>query len=180
MINEVAFRYAKALHELSQAANKTDLIQSELRVVSEAVIAQPQLKEFFSSPLISPAQKTAAIVGGLKGKISEELIGTLQVMAEKSRLDLFQDLNAAFEEINDTSHGVIRGTVRSAAPVSNEERKKIEDTVHNVIKKKVILSYQEDPSLLGGMVAEVAGWTFDDSLKSHLHKLKEELHRRAN
>ncbi|MFZ4405339.1 MAG: F0F1 ATP synthase subunit delta, partial [Pseudobdellovibrionaceae bacterium] len=41
------------------------------------------------------------------------------------------------------------------------------------LNKKIILTSQKDPSLLGGLVAQVGGWTFDDSLKAHLSKLEE-------
>jgi F-type H+-transporting ATPase subunit delta len=48
------------------------------------------------------------------------------------------------------------------------------------LNKKIILTYKEDPTLLGGVVAQVGGWTFDDSIETHLIKMNEELNRRAN
>lgn len=180
MINQVAMRYARALYELAVAGNKTDLVLSELRVLSAAIQSEPELQDFLSSPVVAPAKKIAALEASLKGKVSEEILGTLRLMADKSRLELFVELMHSFELIYDEANGVIRGQVKSAAVISSEERKKIEETVKQVVKKNVIMTYSEDETLLGGMVARVAGWTFDDSLKTHLNKLKEELNRRAN
>jgi F-type H+-transporting ATPase subunit delta len=87
---------------------------------------------------------------------------------------------SAFETISDEDHGVTRGNVRSAATLSPESRQQIEDTVTKVTKKKVILNFTEDPKLLGGMVAQVGGWTFDDSLETHLTRMSEDLNRRTH
>jgi len=180
MINEVSRRYARALYDLAQSHKTTDKVFGELRAFAEASKSNAEIREFIESPIVSPDQKIKALEGGLKTKISEELMSTMKVMAEKNRLPLLPEVAQAFEAINDEAHGVTRGVVRSATPISNEERKRIEETVNKVTKKKVILTYEEDANLLGGMVAQVGGWTFDDSLKSHLAKLSEELNRRPN
>ena len=180
MISEVSQRYARALYEVTKEKGTADKVFGELRVLAQVYNESKEIQDFMLSPLISPEQKIKALEGALKSKISDELLSTLKVMAEKNRLSLFADVSLAFESITDDAHGVTRGVVRSATPVSTEERKRIEETVNKVTKKKVILTYEEDPTLLGGMVTQVGGWTFDDSLKSHLTKLSDELNRRAN
>jgi F-type H+-transporting ATPase subunit delta len=130
--------------------------------------------------LIAPDQKIAALKAALSGKLSQELTNTLILLAEKNRLEIFNELVSAFEAISDGDHGVTRGTVRSASPLSAEARQQIEDTVTKVTKKKVILNFTEDSKLLGGMVAQVGGWTFDDSLETHLTRMSEDLNRRSH
>lgn len=180
MISEVSRRYARALYDLAQSKNVADKVFAELRVLGEVLASQPDIKEFVLSPLISPAQKMKAFEGALAGKVSEELLSTLRLLTDKNRLEILEQVVLAYEAISDEAHGVTRGVVRSAAPLTAEDRRRVEETVNRVTKKKVILTFEEDPSLLGGMVTQVGGWTFDDSLKSHLNKLSEELNRRAN
>lgn len=177
MISEVSRRYAGALYEIARSKNTADKVFGELRVLGDVVNADRDIREFLLSPLVSPENKIKALSGALNGKISEELMNTIRLMAEKNRLATFEDLVSAFESISDEAHGVTRGTVKSAAALSPEEKKRIEETVNKVTKKKVILKFEEDPSLLGGMVAQVGGWTFDDSLQSHLTKLTDVLNR---
>src|SRR4029077_20300117 len=95
----------------------------------------------------------------------------------KNRLGIFSEIVTAFEHITDEAHGVTRGTVRSATVLAPEERKRIETLVGRATKKQVILTYKEDPSLLGGLVAEVGSFTFDDSLHAHLKRINEQLNR---
>jgi F-type H+-transporting ATPase subunit delta len=180
MINEVSRRYARALYELAKVAKNQDKVFSELRTLKQVFEDDKGIYEFIISPLVAPNLKVSAFKGALAGKISSETLNTLTLLAEKNRLDIFVELVDAFELISDEDHGVTRGVVRSASVLSPEARKQIEDTVTKVTQKKVILNFTEDPKLLGGMVAQVGGWTFDDSLETHLTHLSEDLNRRSH
>jgi F-type H+-transporting ATPase subunit delta len=180
MISEVSRRYARALYDLSKQAKNQEKVFAELRTLKQVFEADQAVHEFVSSPLIPPDQKIAALKAALSNKVSAEVTNTLVLLAEKNRLDIFSGLVAAFEAISDEDHGVTRGTVRSATTLSPEARQQIEDTVTKVTKKKVILNFTEDSKLLGGMVAQVGGWTFDDSLETHLTRMSEDLNRRSH
>ena len=73
-----------------------------------------------------------------------------------------------------------RGTVKSAKPLSEDAKKDLESRINKILNKKIILTYKEESTLLGGVVAQVGGWTFDDSIETHLTKLNEDLNRRAH
>lgn len=180
MISEVSNRYARALFEIAQGTGRVDLVFSELRVLSESFKTDSSVGEFFNSPLVSSESKMNVIKNSLSGKVSEEVLNTILLLADNNRLFYFNEIAQAFEKISDDSHGVTRGQVTSASTLSQDERKKISETVQKITGKKVILGFQEDSSLLGGMVAQVGGWTFDDSLQSHLTRMKEELNRRTH
>ena len=180
MISEVSRRYAKALYESSKSAKNTDRVFSELRAISEAINGDPVVQDFFNSPLVTPDQKITTIKNSLSNKISSEVYNFLILLAEKNRLGVFSDILASYEHISDEDHGVTRGTVRSATTLTPEAQARIEEIVNTVTKRKVILNFSVDPKVLGGMVAQVGGWTFDDSLESHLTRLNDELKRRAN
>lgn len=178
--SEVSRRYAKALFELAKANKSLPRVIEELRVIHKAIMSDKAVYEIFVSQILDRAEKQQVLTKVLGGKACQEVQSLLELLNKKNRLSLVAEVAAAFELICDLDHGVTRGVVRSAAPLNPEARKKIEDTVSGVTKKKVILTFQEDPSLMGGMVAQVGGWTFDDSLDSHLIRMGDELNRRAN
>lgn len=180
MISQVSRRYAKALYELSVSKNTTTKIFDQIRVLKAAFQLEPEITSFIVNPLVSPDNKLKALKAALDGKIDGDLMSFLSLLAEKNRLGSFMEITEAFEEISDEANGVTRGTVRSATALSAESRKQIEDTVKKVTKRNVILTFKEDSSLYGGTIAQVGGWTFDDSLASHLRRMNEDLNRRTN
>ena len=100
------------------------------------------------------------------------------MLARNDRFAVLPDLVSAFEKEIDASNNVTRGVVRSAIALGQDERSRIEKTVEEFLKKKVIMTYKVDPSVIGGLVAQVGSYTFDDSIQSHLTRMNEELKRR--
>jgi F-type H+-transporting ATPase subunit delta len=174
----LAARYARALYTLAAEKNEQDAVFTQMRALSEAFNADAEVSRFLFSPVVRPGDKVKALeklVGTLA--LPDSLKNFLLLLAKKNRLGVFKDIVTAYQQIADDSHGVTRGVVRSAAVLAPEERKRIETLVGKATKKQVILTYKEDPSLLGGLVAEVGSFTFDDSLISHLNRINEQLTR---
>lgn len=179
-ISELARRYAKAVFELAVDNRTQDKLIDELRLLQEAFNKDPEIREFLTNPMVPRADRVAALEKALEGKaLSKEAIDLVLLLARKDRFGLFNEVVLAYEAEVDAANNVCRGTVRSAVVLSAEERQRVEATVENAIKKKVIMTYKVDPSVIGGLVAQVGSFTFDDSISSHLRRLNEELKRRT-
>lgn len=177
----LASRYARALYGLAKEAGAQDEVFAQMRVVEDAFDLESEITEFVHSPVIRPVDKEKAI-GSLMAKIKmhDVLKNFLLVLARKNRLPILSEVIQAYQTIADEAHGVTRGVVRSATALAPAERQRIEELVGKATKKQVILTYKEDPSLVGGLVAEVGSYTFDDSLQSHLMRINEQLTRSAH
>lgn len=178
-ISEVAKRYAKAYYD-SVDKGSTESLLNELREVASGLARDPAVVAWFKSPVVDEAAKAKVIEQVLGAKTSKQTTQFVNLLVSKSRLDFISEIAAAFEQLVDAAHGVTRGTIKSAVVLTEEYQKQIKEKVEAVIGKKVIFTYEVDPKLMGGMIAQVGGWTFDDSLESHFLRLNEELNRRAN
>jgi F-type H+-transporting ATPase subunit delta len=179
--SEVSKRYAKALLAVVKQKGLHAKTHAELQSVLEVFKKDAAVVAFFENPMISSTQKVAAVKAALTDRgVSEEVKNTLLVMAEKNRIQHLAEVAHAFQDYLDIEEGITRGVVKSAQPLSADAQKELELKVSKILNKKIILTYQQDPKLLGGAVAQVGGWTFDDSIEEHLKKMNEELNRRAN
>jgi F-type H+-transporting ATPase subunit delta len=179
--NILASRYAKAVYSQAKETNEQDAIFNEMRALDQSFSSDKDINEYLSTPLVRPTDKVKALEGMLsKIKVSGTLKNFLLLLAKKDRLGLYHDIVNAYEVIADEAHGVTRGSVRSATVLGPEDRKRIEQLVSKATKKQVILTYKEDPQLVGGLVAEVGSFTFDDSITSHLKRINEQLTRSFN
>jgi len=176
----LAIRYAKALYNLARESKEQDMVFAQMRVLEQAIMGDRELSDYVHSPVIRPADKVKVMEKLVAAvPLASSLKNFLQLLARKSRLALFSEMVQAYQTIADEAHGVTRGTVRSAAVLGPEDRLRIEELVSRATKKQVILTYSEDSQLLGGLVAEVGSFTFDDSLLSHLRRINEQLTRSA-
>jgi F-type H+-transporting ATPase subunit delta len=180
-VSEVSQRYAKALLAATKAKGTQGKAFAELQVLGQSFTQDQAVKAYFENPTVPSEQKMNAVKAAITGKnLSEEVVSTVLLLTEKNRLSQLADVVVAYQGLMDIEGGVTRGTVRSAQPLADDAKKDIEAKIAKVLNKKIILTYSQDPKLLGGVIAQVDGWTFDDSVETHLKKLNEELNRRAN
>lgn len=180
-VTEVSRRYAKALMALVKQKGQHIRVHQELDQISQIFKADTSAQDYFLSPLVGLEQKKTVIQNTFHSKgLSEEVYNLLVLLAEKNRLGQFDEIVSAYVEQLDLEQNITRGAVRSAKALSEADKKDLESKIAKILNKKIILTYKEDPALLGGVVAQAGGWTFDDSIETHLIKLNEELNRRAN
>jgi F-type H+-transporting ATPase subunit delta len=178
---QIAKRYANALFQLADETKDHDKYYEEIKRAAEVFTgakSDEQLHTFFGSPLVKAADKEALVKKAIAGAgFSKEVESLLLVLAKKDRLLILNDLVTAYELKNDDRNGITRGTVRSGKELSTAERQQIEKSVSAAVGKKVLLNFIEDKTVIAGIVTQVGSLTLDDSLFSHLRRMKENLNR---
>ena len=64
-------------------------------------------------------------------------------------------------------------TVTSARPLSDKQKKDIENTFYTRLKEAVDAEYKLSPDILGGIIVTVGDRVFDGSLQTELKKIKQ-------
>lgn len=172
-----ANRYAKALFDVA-LQEKADLAQidRDLQAVAEMLKTSPDLALNLSRGSVTDAQRQSLMEAVAKAMSLSTQVGKLMVMLGKSgRLDLVPDLTEAFRERLLSHQNVVRAEVTSAAPLSPEKTKALEESLAKVTGKKVELSVSVDPDLLGGVVAKIGSTVYDGSVKTQLQRMRQEL-----
>jgi len=176
----IARRYVKAMFELVTDGRQLELTLNELRQIL-VVFEDKEISRFIVSPVVAATQKLEAISAALEAKGLTELTkNLLLLLAKRNRLMLLSKVVEAFQAELDRSNGVVRGSVKSTVNLDPEERKQIENKVGAFFKKDVILKFSTEPKLVGGLVATVGSFTFDDSISSYLKRLNDNLNRGTN
>lgn len=172
---EISRKYAKALFAIAKEKQNLDIVLGDLMNINK-VFDEKEIKNFFLSPIIPLEQKIKLIKNSFNTKaFTEEVINLTILLTENSRLNVLNNLVDAFQGLIDLDSQITRGTVRAARPLAVDIQNSLEQKITQTLKKKIVLTFKEDPKTLGGVVAEVGGWTFDDSIETHLHRLNEEL-----
>lgn len=175
-ISEISKRYAKALYTvLKQNGQQNQGLQS-LQNLEAALTTDKSVLELFTSPNILDQHKEEALQKAFAGKgLAPEVAHFANLLVSKKRISEISNIVQAYKSLVDDEQGITRGVVKSAKPLAADQLKSLEQKMNSLLKKKVALTFEEDKSLLGGVVAHVGGWTFDDSLQTHLKNLNDSL-----
>lgn len=170
--------YARALFELASERGQTDAVARELASVVALVDGEGGLQQFFARPGVSASAKR-----GVAQEIAQRLgVSTLTrdflgLAADHGRGDQLPDIAEAYRDLADAAAGRVRARVRTAVPLTDQERAALAARLGAAVGKTVVIEERVDRDLLGGLVAEVGGLVADGSLDGQLARIRERLER---
>ena len=172
----VARRYAKALAGIAQDQDSLLQTQAELAAVTALVRGNADLERLAFYPLLAPALKAKALDAVLAAAgISATVRRFFGVVAGAARLDLVYELASAFDELVDERMGVVEASVQTAQPLSAAQAEALTRALARRTGKTVKLQWRQDPSILGGVKAQVGSTVYDASIQGQLRLLKARL-----
>ncbi|HEY8278553.1 MAG TPA: ATP synthase F1 subunit delta [Bdellovibrionota bacterium] len=168
--------YAKAVFELAGEKSELAEVSKQLRTFLEACQAHRTLAAALMGPTVE-ARARKAIVDSVAAPLGVNGIALrlLSMLAMRGRLGQLKDILDQLEAMIEASQGILAGRVRSAVELSSDEIDVLGSALAKRIGGRVRLTQEVDPALLGGVVATVAGRTFDASLRTQIERFKNEL-----
>jgi F-type H+-transporting ATPase subunit delta len=177
MLNKkIARRYAKALLELGKEQGQTEGFRKELKTFAGLLKQSPLLEECLASPLYS-AEDLKKIIVEITNKMamSETIQNFLCLLVDKRRIQYFSAIEEAYDDFTNELLGYVKARIITATPLPDEDYNTLKQSLEKVTDKKIILSANIEPDLLGGVIAEVGDTVFDGSIRNQLHKIGETL-----
>lgn len=174
--SRIAQRYAKAIFELSQEAGKTADVAGQLAAVQEALVSQEDLRTALLSPVLPRAAKAEILEAVLSSASFDPLVANfLRVLLAARKLPQLDAVLQAFSAMRDEAEGRVRGQAATPMPLQDVQVRSLQQALSKALAKDVELEIHVDPSLLGGVVAQVGNLVFDGSLRTQLERMKETL-----
>jgi F-type H+-transporting ATPase subunit delta len=171
----VANKYAHALFAEAQAKNELRAAQQGIEEFVRVARLRSSLKEILGHPFIGVEEKKRMIRSAL-GEYSTPLLERfLFLLVSKRRLDLLYLIALEFQGEVDRFLNVQSLKIRTAFPMSEDQRKQLEVGLESWLKSKVRMDVQVDSTLIGGLVIQTRDHVLDQSLKGQLKKLRQEL-----
>jgi F-type H+-transporting ATPase subunit delta len=172
-----ANRYARALFDVA-VQEQADLakIERDLTEAAELLATNPELLPAVERAGVPDAARRAVIeqVADVMG-VAPQVKKLLALLTRDRKLNYLRDLAAAYRERLLAHQNIVRAEVTSAAPLSADTTRALEQSLSAVTGKTVELSASVDPDLLGGVVARIGSTVYDGSVKTQLARMRQEL-----
>lgn len=168
-----ALRYAEALFDLALNERALEAVEGDLKALSNAVEGSADFRAFLTSPVYDADDKARAIAAiAEKAGVSPLTRNFLGVVARNRRLFALESMIAAFRKRLADHRGEVTAEAIAAAPLNDEQTKRLRGEIERVVGKAVNLNVKVDRDLLGGMIVKVGSKMIDSSLKTKLNRLK--------
>jgi F-type H+-transporting ATPase subunit delta len=166
--SRVAKRYARALLGLSNEQSQLQAWGAELERLAR-VIELPEVEAAFASPEVSLASKIEALATITdKLELSFPVRSFTTVVARHGRIPDLPAVAEVYSTMLDKLMGRARANLIFAVQPNDADVKQIVSKLELIAHKQILPTIKVDRSLLGGVIVELEGKTYDGSLTSRL------------
>ena len=187
MAKLVSQTYGEALFELAMEQDKIDVFTEEIDVISEVLAKNPDFSKLMNHPKIEKTEKCAVMenilkgraqneITGFLGRIDKELVGFLRLLVTKGRYADLDSILQYFRNAVKEEKGIGVAYVKSAAALSDRQKKQIEEKLLETTKYTAMeMHYSTDAAIIGGLVIRIGDHVVDSSIATKLNELKKQL-----
>ena len=176
MAKLIAKTYGDALFELALEENKLDVIADEIMAILDSFNENPELSKLMNHPKIDKENKLEIVDNVFLGRIDKELVGFLRLLVTKGRYSDLDSILQYFRNAVKEEKGIGVAYVKSAAALSDRQKKQIEEKLLETTKYTAMeMHYSTDAAIIGGLVIRIGDHVVDSSIATKLNELKKQL-----
>jgi F-type H+-transporting ATPase subunit delta len=165
----IARPYAEALF----MSSRNDLNGTSQWLDALGVVAgNTQLLQFAGNPKVGNQQVFDVISDVVRVQLPPAGQNFLRTVIENGRLAALPEIAHQFREMKNAQSGSSDAVVYSAFPIPAEQLGSVAQVLEKRFGRKLNLTVQEDPSLIGGIRVVVGDEVLDTSVKARLEQMK--------
>lgn len=162
--------YAESLFSLAEEAGKTGSILNELIIAAGCMRDNPLYIRLLDAANIAASEKACLIDNALRA-FHPYIRNMLKLLAERRQAALFQDCIQKYQSIYEAAQGTARARVALPFHPDKQTLERIQAKLAEISGKMVQIQLSVDPGLIGGMMIELDGRHFDNSIRTKLRRI---------
>lgn len=179
--NIIASRYARGLAEFARDENILDETRRDMDALGRILAVKDgdgvsELLSFLDSPAPTHEEKieTAGRILDSAG-IGKTVSGFVALLIRHGRTELAPLIVQAFADMAGKMAGELTAIVRTAMPLSDDQRHRLASALSAAFGRGVTVQEQVEPGLLAGAKVSVDGWTLDGTVLGKLERMRHAL-----
>ena len=170
-----ANRYGKALMDAlypEKAANGLQQLQSFASLLKE----QPDARRFLQNPAMA-GDRRQRLMKEISDALSfdRKVANFVNILIDRNRLPILEEIIGAYRKLLDDRLGIVRAQVTAAQTLDSAQQGELAAKLEQITGKQVRMEVAVDPSLIGGVIAQVGSTIYDGSVRQQLQAFKSRL-----
>lgn len=173
MATDRATAYARAVTAVAAAEGDLQQFTDELFTVATAVDNSDELSSTLTDAQIPAARRAQIVEDILGGKATKSTVSLVSMIVANGRA---RDLSAIARQVaalGAAERGRDVAVVRSAIDLTDDQKARLAAALETAVGTPVDVRVEIDPSILGGIVAQIGDIVIDGSVRRRLDQLKQ-------
>jgi ATP synthase F1 delta subunit len=177
-MEEIAEVYARALFQAAAEDDVLDRVHDELGQFADALDGDRNLQLFLFSPYFSSEEKKDG-VRRIVSDADERFVNFLELLAERHRMPALFRIRRIFDGLWAEENKLLPVTVTSATELDDGLVDEIGKRIEEQTGRRVELSSNVDPDVLGGLKVRVGNMVLDATVRNRLEQLRKQVAKAA-
>ncbi len=168
-----ARRHAQAAFQIALEQDRLDKWLEDLDEMASA-FGDPDMARVLESPKVRPDQKQELAAQRLAG-LDPLARNLASLLVSKGRVSLAGGIAEEYGALLDDYRGVGTAEVTTAVALDDRAEKRIADQMSEATGKRIMLTSQVDPEIVGGIVIKIGDRLIDGSARTKLSAMRSAL-----
>ncbi|MDO4484547.1 MAG: ATP synthase F1 subunit delta [Clostridia bacterium] len=170
-----AKEYGEALYGLCAEENISAEVLEQLHTLKGCFHDQPDFVRLLSNMSMSREERVAICDKTLRGQVHPYVLNFLKILCERGALCEFAGCEAAFRARYNKDHNVVAASVTTAEPMRESQRTALVAKLRAMTGAEIELTEHVDAAVMGGIVLEMNGRRYDNSVRQRLESIRREM-----
>jgi F-type H+-transporting ATPase subunit delta len=171
----VVRRYARALFDTAVKSNALEQVEEDLKGVDAIMRTVPTLRRALGAPTIATSRKKQLLEQAFGTRVGALTLRFMTLAVDRRRQDILREIYPEFHRLANAARNILPVQVQSAVAMTDAERDELTAALAQKTGKKIQLSVDIEPELIGGMIVRMGDTIIDGSVKSKLEQLHRKL-----
>jgi F-type H+-transporting ATPase subunit delta len=170
-----ANRYATALIDVLYP-DKAEPGLQQLKEFAALLKRQPESRIFLENPTMAGERRNRILHQISRAlQFDRPVANFISILANRNRVPLLEEIISEYQRLMDSRLGILRARVTAARALDATQQQDLELKLAQVTGKQIRMEVAIDPSLIGGVVAQVGSTIYDGSVRQRLQAFKNRL-----
>lgn len=167
-MTDLCREYGEGLYALCLEENLVSDGLSQLETLAQSFREQPEFLQLLSNMSLPKPERLQILDNALRGQIHPYLLNFLKILCERGMLWEFDGCVKAFRSLYYQDHAILEAWATTSVPLGDAQKEKLISRLNMMTGKKIVLKEKVDPSVMGGIMLEMDGKRYDNTIKHRL------------
>ena len=170
-----AHKYAKAIFNIANKANKITEIQKEFQFIANLYKKNSAFRLLFITKRIDSNQKNE-ILNKILNMLSPLTLEFLKIIINNNQSNELLNVIKKINHLSESYWGVNKVNIITATKLGDQELNELSQALSRILNNSPLINNITDPNIIGGIKLRVGNNVFDNSVNYQINQLKKTLH----
>lgn len=167
-MTELANEYGTGMWELALEEHLTENVLEQLATLKACFAQQPDYLRLLSNSALRKEERLALLDSAFGGRVHPYVLSFLKLLCERGALHEFSGCEAVFRACYNKHFGIVTAVVTSSRPLKDDQKARLTEKLAEISGHRVVLTEKVNPKVLGGLLVEMDGKLYDNTVRSRL------------